>query len=69
MTDRARVVSDKLLGASDSESAPSAFGDTSTALKATAVLAFWTQCIQLRWSGWDQAREEAIKASRMTAAR
>ena len=34
-----------------------------------AVLAFWTRCIQARWSRWDEARAEAVKASRLTVAR
>lgn len=34
-----------------------------------AVLAFFTKCIQTRWSKWDEARAEAVKASRVTVAR
>lgn len=32
-----------------------------------AVLAMWTETIQRRWARWDQARAEAMQASRRTS--
>ena len=58
MADRKGRVPDAAVGAGAGAGAGAL-----NALQPVTVLSFWTQCIQQRWSRWDDARGQAVRAS------